>query len=95
MVTVRCLCVQVGAQNAGKSSLINAMRRAVGRKRPQEELTTAPLPGTTLGAFLSTLPGNTAVATLLGRATLLLHSLTRLRLVRLGECPANKHWRTA
>ncbi|CAL5226853.1 g9719 [Coccomyxa viridis] len=39
----------VGAQNAGKSSLINAMRRAVGHRKPQEELTTAPLPGTTLG----------------------------------------------
>ena len=41
---------QVGAQNAGKSSLVNAMRRAVGHKKPQEELTTAAMPGTTLGA---------------------------------------------
>ena len=48
-----CMCMQVGAQNAGKSSLINAMRRAVGHKRPQEELTTAPLPGTTLGVLHS------------------------------------------
>ena len=46
-------CVQVGAQNAGKSSLINAMRRAVGHGKPREELTTAPLPGTTLGVFIS------------------------------------------
>ncbi|KAK9814077.1 hypothetical protein WJX72_000361 [[Myrmecia] bisecta] len=39
----------VGAQNAGKSSLINAMRRAVGRHSERNELTTAPVPGTTLG----------------------------------------------
>ena len=41
---------QVGAQNAGKSSLINAMRRAVGKGDIKAELTTAALPGTTLGA---------------------------------------------
>ena len=44
------LHVQVGAQNAGKSSLVNAMRRAVGHRKPREELTTAAMPGTTLGA---------------------------------------------
>ena len=43
------MCRQVGAQNAGKSSLINAMRRAVGYGKPKNELTTAALPGTTLG----------------------------------------------
>ncbi|PKU83285.1 NO-associated protein 1, chloroplastic/mitochondrial [Dendrobium catenatum] len=37
----------VGAQNAGKSTLINAMGRCVGRKMTQ--LTEAPVPGTTLG----------------------------------------------
>ncbi|XP_020600150.1 GTP-binding protein BRASSINAZOLE INSENSITIVE PALE GREEN 2, chloroplastic [Phalaenopsis equestris] len=37
----------VGAQNAGKSTLINAMARCVGRKMTQ--LTEAPVPGTTLG----------------------------------------------
>ena len=42
--------MQVGAQNAGKSSLINAMRRAVGHKKPREDLTIAAMPGTTLGA---------------------------------------------
>ena len=42
-------CDQVGAQNAGKSSLINAMKRAVRREKPRNELTTAALPGTTLG----------------------------------------------
>jgi hypothetical protein len=40
---------QVGAQNAGKSSLINAMRKSVGRGGASKEITTAPLPGTTLG----------------------------------------------
>ncbi len=40
---------QVGAQNAGKSSLINAMKRAVRHGKPRNELTTAALPGTTLG----------------------------------------------
>ncbi|CAL8464068.1 g3603 [Coccomyxa elongata] len=39
----------VGAQNAGKSSLINAMKRAVRHGKPRNELTTAALPGTTLG----------------------------------------------
>jgi len=38
----------IGAQNAGKSSLINAMRRAVGL-REGRQVTAAPLPGTTLG----------------------------------------------
>lgn len=38
----------VGAQNAGKSSLINAMRQAVGLSRGRN-ITTAALPGTTLG----------------------------------------------
>ena len=42
-------CQQVGAQNAGKSSLINAMKRAVRHGKPRNELTTAALPGTTLG----------------------------------------------
>ena len=41
---------QVGAQNAGKSSLINAMRRAVGKGDVKAEITTAAVPGTTLGA---------------------------------------------
>ena len=41
---------QVGAQNAGKSSLINAMRRVVGKKSKTKDVTTAPLLGTTLGA---------------------------------------------
>ena len=45
-------CDQVGAQNAGKSSLINAMRRAVGRTSPRHDVTAAALPGTTLGTFL-------------------------------------------
>ncbi|KAL4448813.1 hypothetical protein ABPG77_007530 [Micractinium sp. CCAP 211/92] len=38
----------VGAQNAGKSSLINAMRQ-VARLPKERNVTTAPLPGTTLG----------------------------------------------
>ena len=38
----------VGAQNAGKSSLINAMQRLSGLKGSQQ-LTTAAHPGTTLG----------------------------------------------
>ena len=38
----------VGAQNAGKSSLLNAMRAAVGLKR-ENKVTVAPVPGTTLG----------------------------------------------
>lgn len=38
----------VGAQNAGKSSLINAMRSEAGLKE-ERNLTSAPLPGTTLG----------------------------------------------
>lgn len=37
----------VGAQNAGKSSLINSMRQAVGLT--EREVTASPLPGTTLG----------------------------------------------
>jgi len=36
------------AQNAGKSSLINAMRQAA-RLPKEKDVTTAPLPGTTLG----------------------------------------------
>lgn len=43
----------VGAQNAGKSSLVNAMRRAATGKSNVDEglkdITVAPLPGTTLG----------------------------------------------
>ena len=42
----------VGAQNAGKSSLINAMQKAVkmgGNGSRQSEVTAAPMPGTTLG----------------------------------------------
>lgn len=42
----------VGAQNAGKSSLINAMRSVAGL-REEHNVTTAPLPGTTLGALRS------------------------------------------
>lgn len=38
----------VGAQNAGKSSLINAMQKLAGLKGTQQ-LTTAAHPGTTLG----------------------------------------------
>ena len=38
----------VGAQNAGKSSLINAMQRLAGLKGSQQ-ITTAAQPGTTLG----------------------------------------------
>ncbi|CAD7696687.1 unnamed protein product [Ostreobium quekettii] len=38
----------VGAQNSGKSSLINALRKA-SRARDRRSLTTAALPGTTLG----------------------------------------------
>ena len=41
----------IGAQNAGKSSLLNAMRRSTGQRSQQtmDEITAAPLPGTTLG----------------------------------------------
>jgi len=39
----------VGAQNAGKSSLINAMKKAAGVHRSSQEVTAAPMPGTTLG----------------------------------------------
>jgi ribosome biogenesis GTPase A len=39
----------VGAQNAGKSSLINALKRESGTLEATAPLTTAPLPGTTLG----------------------------------------------
>ena len=39
----------VGAQNAGKSSLINAMKKAAGVHRDSQEVTAAPMPGTTLG----------------------------------------------
>lgn len=39
----------VGAQNAGKSSLINAMRAVAGLGE-ERNVTAAPLPGTTLGA---------------------------------------------
>ena len=42
----------VGAQNAGKSSLINAMQRLAGLKGSQQ-LTTAAQPGTTLGDCLT------------------------------------------
>jgi len=42
----------VGAQNAGKSSLINAMQRLAGLKGGQK-LTTAAQPGTTLGDCLT------------------------------------------
>ena len=49
----------VGAQNAGKSSLVNAMRRAATGKSNVDEglkdITVAPLPGTTLGEPLSCL----------------------------------------
>eukprot|EP00891_Asterochloris_glomerata_P009751 jgi/Astpho2/9751/fgenesh1_pm.00149_%23_16_t len=40
----------IGAQNAGKSSLLNAMRRTTGQRSQQtmDEITAAPLPGTTL-----------------------------------------------
>ena len=38
----------VGAQNAGKSSLINAMQKVSGVKA-KKQITTAALPGTTLG----------------------------------------------
>ncbi|KAG7671412.1 hypothetical protein Ndes2526A_g02061 [Nannochloris sp. 'desiccata'] len=40
----------VGAQNAGKSSLINAMRSAVGLPR-EKKVTVAAVPGTTLGVI--------------------------------------------
>ena len=40
----------VGAQNAGKSSLINAMRSAIGLAR-ERKVTVAPVPGTTLGVI--------------------------------------------
>ena len=39
----------VGAQNAGKSSLINALKREAGTAVSTAPLTTAALPGTTLG----------------------------------------------
>ncbi len=38
----------IGAQNAGKSSLINAMRKSVD-SRSEKEVTAAPVPGTTIG----------------------------------------------
>ena len=38
----------IGAQNAGKSSLINAMRKTV-KSRSEKEVTAAPVPGTTIG----------------------------------------------
>lgn len=56
-----CLCIQVGiqgdlwiigAQNAGKSSLINAMKYHAGTRDATATLTTAPLPGTTLDMVL-------------------------------------------
>lgn len=47
-----CACMPIPAppavQNAGKSSLINAMRQAA-RLPKEKDVTTAPLPGTTLG----------------------------------------------
>lgn len=39
----------VGAQNAGKSSLINALKDVAGSRKATADLTTAALPGTTLG----------------------------------------------
>jgi ribosome biogenesis GTPase A len=39
----------VGAQNAGKSSLLNALKRVAGSLEATAVLTTAALPGTTLG----------------------------------------------
>ena len=47
----------VGAQNAGKSSLLNAMRRTTGQRSQQtmDKITAAPLPGTTLGEALGSL----------------------------------------
>ena len=39
----------VGAQNAGKSSLINALKDVAGSRKATGDLTTAALPGTTLG----------------------------------------------
>jgi uncharacterized membrane protein YgcG len=41
----------VGAQNAGKSSLVNAMRAAVGRAGGPRALTASPRAGTTLGVL--------------------------------------------
>ena len=38
----------IGAQNAGKSSVINAMKYHAGTRNATAALTTAPLPGTTL-----------------------------------------------
>ena len=43
-----CLTCLTHLQNAGKSSLINAMRQAA-RLPKDNDVTTAPLPGTTLG----------------------------------------------
>ena len=49
----------IGAQNAGKSSMVNALRRVASGKSAGEDgvgqasskdITVAPLPGTTLGA---------------------------------------------
>lgn len=42
----------IGAQNAGKSSLINAMKYHAGTRDATATLTTAPLPGTTLDMVL-------------------------------------------
>ena len=46
MALKQAMLLQVGAQNAGKSSLINAMRRAVQRDASKRTtITTAALPG--------------------------------------------------
>lgn len=44
-------CWVVGAQNAGKSSLINSLAKFAGEKRKKTVLTEAAVPGTTLGVL--------------------------------------------
>ncbi|KAG0565571.1 hypothetical protein KC19_8G200700 [Ceratodon purpureus] len=44
-------CWVVGAQNAGKSSLINSLAKFAGEKRKKTALTEAAVPGTTLGVL--------------------------------------------
>ena len=73
-------CQQVGAQNAGKSSLINAMKRAVRHGKPRNELTTAALPGTTLGTAHLTHRCCTI------QPSLALPSLQFVRLMQLAHC---------